>query len=212
MPANATDIVSVVDAAFALSIDGAEFDAEGVPANDIAREVARCIAAGADWCAELADKPLVDRTATFTAPRPVPASCPIRLPSPYVKSITSIRYWRTTQALREDPAGTVMVGPSDPAQPSDDPIGRLEVVDRHYTAVWPPAAGWPEVLWENGVRSGFRVVYVEGFDDDALESEDGIAKAVTMAAGMFYEGAQEEDYSATVRALLQPFVDGRWSL
>ena len=210
MPANATDIVSVVDAAFALSVDGAEFDAEGAPANDIAREVARCIGAGADWCAELADKPLVDRTATFTAPRPVPASCPIRLPSPYVKSITSIAYWRTNQALREPPAGSVPTTHQNPADPTI--IGRLEVVDRHYTAVWPPAAGWPEVLWENGVRSGFQVVYVEGIEDGELQSQEGIAKAVTMAAGMFYEGAQEEDYSATVRALLQPFVDGRWQI
>ena len=202
MAERATDILSVADAKFALRVE----DAAGI--DD---EITRCINAAADYCARVAAKPLVDRTETFLAPRPETASIPIRLPSIYVKSITQIQYWETTQYLREEPSGSVMVGPSDPPQPSDDPIGRLQVVDRHYTAVWPSSAGWPQVLSENGVESGFLFTYVEGIADP-LPGLAGIAKAMTLMTGVYFEGAVEAEYEEAVRTLLQPFVDARWQL
>ena len=202
MAENATDILSLDAAKFALRVE------DGTGIDD---EITRCIQAAADYCARVAAKPLVDRTATFLAPRPATASIPIRLPSIYVKSITEIQYWETTQGLREEPAGTVMPVPSNPPAETDDPVGRRQVVDRHYTAVWPPASGWPEVLSENGVESGFLFTYVEGIANP-LPGLAGISKAMTLMTGVYFEGAVEEEYEAAVRTLLQPFVDARWQV
>ena len=202
MAENATDILSVAAAKFALRIE----DAPGID-----EEIARHIGAAVDFCAEIAAKPLVDRTETFLAPRPASASGTVRLPSIYVKSITTVQYWETTQKLREDPTGEVMVAASDPPDDADDPIGRREVVERHYTAVWPPASGWPEVLSENGVESGFLFTYVEGIKDP-LPGLLGISEAVALMTNVYHEGASEKEYTDAVRTLLQPFVDARWQI
>ena len=194
MPSVATDILSVEAAKLSLRIDGSDADAD----------LEASIAAAVAWCETYASKPLLDRTVTTHVRRPIPASEPLCLPSIYVKSITRIEYWTPAQALREGPAGTVMVGPSDPPEATDDPIGRREVVNRYFTAVYPPAAGWPEVLTD----SRLRVVWVEGFDGDPA-GIDGIRKAVTLMTGAIFDGTVDPAHRIAAHGMLQPFVDSR---
>ena len=210
MPAAPQDILTRDRARAALRIDGTAGD----------DDLDASIAAAVDYCERLAAKPLLDRTETMQVRRPSLSNSPLLLPSIYVKSVTAIRYWETDQELRDEPAGTVMTGRSDPPDDADDPIGRLEApVDRHYTAVWPPATGWPEVLTD----SWFLVTYVEGWPDAAGDPDAdgydvaadipgiaGIRKAVTLMAGVYYDGITEDTHRRAVADLLQPFRDARF--
>ena len=207
MPRKATDILSIDQAAWDLRIDG-DLGTEASP-TPVRTAVLRAINSAVEYCEGLTAKPLIDRPRTEMVARPVRANYPMQLDSIYVLSIESIAYWKPMQALRQEPTGTVLVAYADPNAPlkTEDPIGRKEVYDRHWTAVWPPAAGWPATLTD----SRLRVTYTEGIADP-LPGLDGIRQAVTVMAGANYDGIVSDRYEAVVRRLLQPFVDARWQL
>ena len=215
MAITVADILSLEKAKGALRIDAAAGD----------DDLQESIHAAVDYCSRMAGKPFVDRRETTMVNRPFTDDRPIRLASIYVKSIDAIRFWTPAQAYREEPAGAVLVRPSDPPVEGEDPIGRFAICDRDYTAVWPPAAGWPAVLVVDARHSPFQVTYTEGWPDAAGDQDaadydvagdipgiKGIRKAVALMAGAYHDGTVEEDMQRAVTSLLQPFTDARFQV
>ena len=210
----ATDILSVSQAAYALRIDD-DLGTSEAP-SEAAQELERSINAAVQYCERYADKPLTDRTTVYNVNRPAVSEYPLYVPTIYVKSVAGIRFWLTTQKLREEPSGAVLIAYADPDSPQDDedPIGRIEA-HRDRTAIWPPSNGWPAVLTD----SSMVVTVVEGFPDatdanpDPIGGLDGVRKAVQVLTGINYEGMYISDTETNaVHRLLQPFVDARWQI
>lgn len=183
----AADLVPIADARFALRVDetGADFDSE----------IGRCIAGAVEWAERFLGWPLADRAREEMAARPADADSPVYLASRYLKSVTGIAYWQPTQALREEPAGSVEISE----------LGRIAKGD-DATAVYPPAGGWPEILSD----SAFRFRYVEGWDSVAdIPHLAAIRRAVLTVASGRYEGVANWRHEAAASVILEPFADGR---
>lgn len=203
MATAATEILPLADAVVQLRVD---VDLDEAPRSDetqiIVDQVTGCIESAVEYCAGHANLPLLDVTETYRLRRPL-TNCPAILPAANVKTITSIAYWRTSQNLREPPSGSVMVGPSDPL--ADDETGRIVEVGP-TTHVWPPAAGWPNVLTD----SLLEFTVVRGFEDDddgnpAIPNLAGIKKAVALATWLQFEGDTRLATLQRVHDLLTPF-------
>ena len=197
MPPAALDILPLATAKGALRIDDDAGDAD----------LTASINAAVDYCQRLAGKPFLDVTEKLYIARPALSDSPMRIPRRYVRSISGIAYWEKTQKLRDEPSGTVLLAYAAPENPADgeDPIGRMQE-DGYDTLVWPPAAGWPEVLTD----SAFLVTVVLGFEAAAdIPGIDGIRKAVTLQAGVYYDGIVEDTHRKAVLRLLKPYRDAR---
>ncbi len=195
MPTAASEILTADQAKAALRIDGTAGD----------DDLAASINAAVDYCQRLAGKPFLDITESLYVPRPALADTPMRIPRRDVKSIASIQYWTASQELREDPGGAVMVGPSDPPVNTDDPIGRMQETG-YETLVWPPAAGWPEVLTDSCLLVSVTTGFATAGDIPGI---NGIRKAVTLMAGLYYDGIVEDAHRMAVLRLLEPYRDAR---
>lgn len=197
MPTDALDILPLATAKGALRIDDTAGDAD----------LTASIKASVDYCQRLAGKPFLDITENLYIARPALSDSPMRIPRRYVRSISDIAYWQKTQKLREDPSGEVLLAYADPGAPQDDedPIGRTQE-DGYDTLVWPPSAGWPEVLTD----SAFLVTVVLGYATaDVIPGIEGIRKAVTLQAGVYYDGIVEDMHREAVLRLLEPYRDAR---
>jgi len=207
MPSDPLDILSLDAAKAALRIDGNAGDAD----------LTSSIKAAVDYCQRLCGKPFLDLTEDLYVSRPALSDAPMRIPRRDVKSIAGIRYWMVAQELREEPSGIVMVGPSDPPVATDDPIGRRRE-DGYDTLVWPPAAGWPEVLTGSSllvkVTTGFADAEgdreAEGYDIAAdIPGIAGIRKAVALQTSVYNDGIVEDTHRRAVLDLLRPYMDAR---
>ena len=144
-----------------------------------------------DFVSERTGLPLLDVTETlYECPYGVDYSIlPLRVRD--VLSITEIKYWETTQKLREDPTGEVEV----------DTLGRLFATCEDESLgffVYPPADGWPTRL----ANSLFQVKVVRGLETIA----PGIKSAVILATRQLFEGFREVRPTNAMFTFMAPHV------
>lgn len=165
MAENATDILSVADARLQFRApDNAEENAI----------IEQNIKSAVDHVQERTGIPLLNVTEAKEV-FPTNIESAIILPGRFVAEVTEIKYWQTTQKLREAPAGSVTV--------SD--LGRL-VIDKQWAILYPPAAGWPERL----PASPLLAEYVRKYDSDS-DGFENVKTAVILVAREYYEGRRE---------------------
>lgn len=128
MASGSTDFVTVAELKFELSIN------QAVVSHDV--HLGKLLDEAVTHVADATGLPLIDRTNSLFLPRPDNGD-PLyfTIVGGHVKSVSEIRYWTTGAALRSAPDGTI----------AGADLGRLQSWRSEYN-VWPPAAGWPEVI------------------------------------------------------------------
>lgn len=123
----------------------------------------------------------------------------IRFYAPSITSVTAITYWLTTQTFDEEPAGTIDVST----------LGRLVVEPAYlidpsgYAVQYPPADGWPEMLFNRCSQMLFTVRREFTIDDES----EALKSAIILVARNLYLGYRESlDGNETFEALLDPWI------
>ena len=128
--------------------------------------------------------PLLDRAEGFRCSRPAD-SYPIVIPSANVRSISSIKYWTATGNLRLEPDGSIDVST----------LGRLQESDGGFV-IYPPAAGWPEVLADSLIE----ITVIRGMNTPAA-----LQAAVVLCVRQLYNGYRDIRPTEAFWALIDPF-------
>ena len=178
MAAHALDIVSLATMKSELRI----------PSPGIEHDVLLTgqIAAAVSFVSNSLRIPLLDRSEGFRCSRPSYAHTPIILPTDGVLGVGSIKYWTAAGSLREAPDGTIAVGT----------LGRL--VEYSGFVIYPPAAGWPEVL-DNSL---IEIVVTRG-----MTTPPALRSAVVLCVRQFYDGYREIRPTEAFYALIDPWRD-----
>ena len=146
------------------------------------------IAEAVSFVSRMIGMPLVETVETIYAERPVDPVAVLTFPARVVQEVTKVQFWTPAGALREEPDGLI-----DGAD-----LGRRVSIDR-WTAVHPPAAGWPDVL------SG-SLLAVEVKRQLILDAKtDALKRAVILGVRQSYDGHHEIKPTAAVYALIAPF-------
>ena len=186
MPTTALDVLSLDAAKTALRIDTNDHDAQ----------ITTAIIAAVQYCSAIANLPLVDNVVTYSIAR-LGTDEPIHLPTRYMKpplsaAITSIKYWSTDQALREEPTGVVPIAD----------LGRFEVLSQiRRTYIYPPTGGWTDIL----TGSVFMVTAKLGFD--TLPNVEALRQCVALMTRIYWEGDSDVAVLQMVADILTPFSD-----
>ena len=125
MATNSLDIVSLATMRSELRITVDDHDALLI----------RQINSAVSFVSEALRAPLLDRAEGFRCRRPGDPTYPIVIPSVGVRSVASVKYWTPDGNLGAYPNGSISV----------PTLGRFEQSKRGF-AIYPPSAGWPEVL------------------------------------------------------------------
>ena len=128
--------------------------------------------------------PLLDRAEGFRCRRPAD-SYPIVIPSNNVRRVSSVKYWSDAGNLNAYPDGSIGVST----------LGRLEQ-DRSGFAIYPPTAGWPEVL----PNSLIEILVVRGMNAPAA-----LGAAVILCVRQLYDGYRQIRPTEAFSALIDPF-------
>ena len=116
--------------------------------------------------------PLIDHPETILV-EPVAGDDLLAFAAVGVKSISGIKYWTSSGALRDAPDGTI----------AGADLGRF-VPDRRFVSVYGPVGGWPEVLSD----SRFEVTFVRGIEDALIPA---FRAAVASQVRHHYDGFRE---------------------
>ena len=137
-----------------------------------------------------ASRVIVNQSKVLNLIPPASSMTLLLLPGRDILSVGEVKYWTTSGALRDDPNGTVTG------------LGRFfnSVNTSQNSYVYPPTAGWPEVLSD----SCLQVTVNLGLDDPPA----GIKSAAILVARQLYDGYAEIRPTAAFEALLAPWV--RW--
>ena len=120
---------------------------------------------------------IVERDETVTERRPWEEN-PVIVGLTDILSILSVSYWTPDAALRAAPDGSIAV----------NDLGRRAYVKpgSAYYEVWPPAAGWPEVLPNSG---GLEIVVRRGMA--LADVPERWKAAVVLCVRQLYDGYRE---------------------
>ena len=118
---------------------------------------------------------LIDRTKTFSCPRPTKDDSPLCITSYGIKSIDAVRYWTGDDSLRDDPTGSIALAT----------LGREGYYGSKVYYVWPPEDGWPKIL-EN---SALEIDSTLGLDSDGVP--ESLRQAVVVMVRQLYDGYRE---------------------
>ena len=130
--------------------------------------------------------PLVDYIPTTYISRPNDAGKEVCIANRFVTSIEEWKYWATTQEQRDLPTGAI----------TSSELGN-KIFRDHVAWIWPPAAGWPEIL----IGSRFQVKYKRGIS----EVPKGLRMAIIVLARHYFEGYRENLPTLTFNALINKF-------
>ena len=186
MPTTALDVLSLDAAKTALRIDSDDHDAE----------ITTAIIAAVQYCSVIANLPLVDNVVTYSIVRHA-TEIAIQVPTQHMKpplntAISSIKYWSTDQAMREEPTGVIPIAD----------LGRFDVVSQYgRTDIYPPKDGWPDIL----SYSTFRVTALLGFD--ILPNAEALKQCVALMTRIYWEGDSDVAVLQMVADILTPFSD-----
>lgn len=128
--------------------------------------------------------PLLDRAEGFRCRRPAD-SYPIVIPSKGVRRVSSVKYWTADGNLNAYPDGSIDVST----------LGRLEESGSGF-AIYPPTAGWPEVL----ASSQIEILVIRGMNAPAA-----LQAAVVLCVRQLYNGYREIRATEAFWALIDPF-------
>ena len=130
--------------------------------------------------------PLLDRAEGFRCRRPGDSTYPIVIPTDGVRSVASVKYWTPDGHLNAYPDGSISVST----------LGRLEQSAQGGFVIYPPTAGWPEVL----ANSLIELVVVRGMNTPAA-----LQAAVVLCVRQLYNGYREIRATEAFYALIDPF-------
>ena len=187
MAASATDIISVARIKDELRIPA------GTDSQDTLLESQ--IEAAVSYVSHPLRGPLVDRSETYYLP-PIRGEGPLIFASPLMKSLTEIKYWTPTGALRLDPDGTI----------ARSDLGRLHVerYDWQTHEVFPPVGGWPETLADSLIE----LTVVRGMD--ITPETVALRSAVILCVRQLYDGYRQirptEAFLQIVKTVSQPWL------
>ena len=171
------DVLSLDDAKRQLWIDD--------PAEDA--KVQFCLKSAVDWVSRVTGRPLIKQSRMLHFESPPDSGDPISFETVDFVGLDSIVYHETTQSLRQAAAGTIAIAD----------LGRIETQDRRVS-VWPPQAGWPNILAGSSFAFGFSI----GYD---YQDSDAMPQAVAVVARALYESAHEPP-AAAIRMMVKPYI------
>ena len=180
MPSTALEVLSLADAKAQLRVTVDDHDAL----------ITGHIEAAVDFVAKKTHIPLLDETYTVDVERPV-SDRPMVFGWGVldIMGVISVAYWEPTQELREAPTGSIDVAD----------LGRLDYM-RNYTGdrwyLWPPAAGWPEVLGNSLIKLELK--------RSVTDVPPGLRTAVLLAVRQLYEGFYEIRMTNTMFTFMKP--------
>ena len=130
--------------------------------------------------------PLVDSDDVLRPLRPGDATAPLVVYAPHVQSMAPVRFWTAASSLRLDPDGEIALAD----------LGRTVQAGARFV-LWPPSAGWPDVLEGSHLEIELR----RGIDP----TPRSLAQAVILAAREFHNGYHSITGTAAMYALIHPW-------
>lgn len=135
------------------------------------------IAAAVDFVSRELGRPLLDLREKKWIPRPGDSTNPIWFRAGDVSAVTAIAYWTPAGELRAAADGVIALNTLGRIELDADDQG--QAAGENLIAIYPPAAGWPEVLAD----TCFRVSYTRLFNVEATPS---VRQAVIVVVRQFY--------------------------
>ena len=182
MAASATDVISVARIKDELRIPA------GTDSQDTLLE--NQIEAAVSFVSAVLRGPLVDQTEKYYL-APVTGEGPLIFSSPMLKTITEIKFWTPSGALRSDPNGTI----------AGADLGRVTIgrYDWQTHEVFPTASGWPDTLTD----SLFELTVIRGMD--ITPKTAALRSAAVLCVRQLYDGYRQIRPTEAFLKITAPF-------